>query len=263
MKKTLRIGNGIALGSTVFINYLSNTGAMNGETIGSISDGLRSLFTPAGYAFSIWGLIYLLLLGFAIYQGRGLFTKVENDHFIEKIGYWFILSCIANCCWVFAWMYGFTGLSIIAMFALLISLLKIIVNNDMELWDAPLSTILFLWWPFVIYAGWITVASIANVAAYLVKIDWSGWGISPSTWTLFMIGIATGVNLIVIWKRNLREFAAVGVWALVAIAMANWESNPAIKTAALIAAALLGLGILTHAIKNYKTNPLVKLIRKS
>ncbi|GAB5401025.1 MAG: hypothetical protein Aureis2KO_26100 [Aureisphaera sp.] len=263
MKKTLQIANGLAFGSTIFINYLSNTGVMNGETIGSISDGLNSLFTPAGYAFAIWGLIYLLLLGFAIYQGRSLFIRVENDDFVLKIGFWFLISCVANCCWVFTWMYGYTGLSIIAMFLLLVSLLKIILHNDMELWDAPLRTILFLWWPFVIYAGWITVASIANVSAYLVKINWSGWGISPTLWTVFMIGIATSVNTILIWKRNLREFAAVGVWALFAIAVANWDAEQAVKTTALIAAVFLSVNIVIHAAKNYKTNPIVKLVRNN
>ena len=72
MKKILQIGNGIAFVSVVFINYFSNTGLLNNTTIGEISKDLNSLFTPAGYAFSIWGLIYLLLLGFAIYQGRSL-----------------------------------------------------------------------------------------------------------------------------------------------------------------------------------------------
>jgi len=66
MKKALQILNCIAFISTVFINYLSNTGVLNNTTIGKISRGLNSLFTPAGYAFSIWGLIYLLFLGFVI-----------------------------------------------------------------------------------------------------------------------------------------------------------------------------------------------------
>lgn len=258
MKKTLQIGNGIALGSTLFMNYLSNTGAMNGETIGSISDGLRSLFTPAGYAFAIWGLIYLLLLGFAIYQGRSLFKKDLNTDFVLTIGPWFIISCIANCAWILTWMYEFTGLSILAMFLLLFSLLKIVVKNDMELWDAPIPVIIFLWWPFVVYAGWITVASIANISAYLVKIQWSGWGISEVTWTLFLVGIATAVNLIVTWTRNMREFALVGAWALGAIAVANWDSQEIIQWTCLIAAAILVGSALIHALKNYKTNPINK-----
>ena len=202
MKKMLQILNGIALISTVFINYLSNTGALNNTTIGEVSKDLNNLFTPASYAFAIWGVIYLLLFGFIFYQGRSLFVKVRDDDFINKIGIWFIVSCIANSAWVFCWIYGYTGLSCICIFLLLFSLLKIVCNNNMEIWDAPFSVILFLWWPFVIYSGWVTVASIANLSAYLVKIGWNGFGISDMIWTLIMILIATIINLMVIWKRN-------------------------------------------------------------
>ena len=118
MKKTLQISNGIALVSTIFINYLSNTGKMNNTTIGEVSKEFTSLFTPAGYAFSIWGFIYLLLLGFIIYQGRSLFVRVKNDDFIVKTGWWFVISCIANSAWVFAWLYGYTGISCLFIFLL-------------------------------------------------------------------------------------------------------------------------------------------------
>jgi len=136
MKKILQICNGIALVSTIFINYLSNTGTINNTTIGELSDGLNTLFTPAGYVFAIWGFIYLLLLGFIVYQGRSLFVKVRDDDFVLKIGWWFVVSCIANSAWVFAWLYGYTGLSCVFIFLLLIALLKIVMNNSMELWDA-------------------------------------------------------------------------------------------------------------------------------
>ena len=265
MKKTLQISNGIAFGSTVFLNYLSNTGIVNGSNIGEVSRELNNLFTPAGFAFAIWGLIYLLLFGFAIYQGRSLWKKDAEDDFVLKTGWWFVISCFANCAWIFAWLYGVIGLSMIFMLLLLLSLLKIVLNNRMELWDAPLSTIAFLWWPFVIYSGWITVATVANAAAYLTKIQWDGWGISETTWTLIMIGIAGLINLAVTWRRNMREFALVGAWALYAIAVANWDTNETIKNVALVTAGILILSSTIHAIKNFRTNPFYKLLinRKS
>ncbi|MFT6868999.1 MAG: hypothetical protein ACJAYY_002739 [Paraglaciecola sp.] len=250
MKKILQIGNGIAFVSVVFINYLSNTGLLNNTTIGEISRDLNSLFTPAGYAFSIWGLIYLLLTGFAIYQGRSLFVKVRNDDFVEKTGTWFIISCVANAAWIFCWLYEYTGLSCIFIFLLLFSLLKIVWNNKMELWDAPFSVILFLWWPFVIYSGWVTVASIANVSSYLVKIGWNGFGISPEIWTLIMIAIATALNLTITWKRNMREFALVGAWALIAIGVANNRNSSLIAYVAFFTAAILIVSSALHAFKN-------------
>lgn len=258
MKKLLQILNGIAFVSVIFINYLSNTGAMDGKTIGGVSDNIKSLFTPAGYAFSIWGIIYLLLLGFVIYQGRSLFVKVKNDDFVLKIGFWFIVSCIANSAWVFCWIYGYTGLSCICIFILLISLLKIVVNNKMELFDASKSTIVFLWWPFVIYSGWVTVASIANVSSYLVKIDWNGFGISAEVWTIIMIAIATIINIIVIYKRNMREFALVGTWALIAIGAANYDNYITVANNAFIAAGILFVLAAYHGFKNRKSNPFIK-----
>lgn len=258
MKKILQIGNGIAFVSVVFINYLSNTGLLNNTTIGEISRDLNSLFTPAGYAFSIWGLIYLLLLGFAVYQGRSLFVKVKNDDFVEKTGFWFILSCIANAAWIFCWLYEYTGVSCIFIFLLLFSLLKIIENNKMKLWDAPFSVILFLWWPFVIYSGWVTVASIANVSSYLVKIGWNGFGISAEIWTLIMIVIATAINLSITWKRNMKEFAFVGAWALIAIGVANNNDNNMIANLAFFTAAVLIISSALHAFKNRSKNAIKK-----
>ncbi|WP_204346457.1 tryptophan-rich sensory protein [Psychroserpens algicola] len=259
MKTLLQILNGIALIVTVIINYLSNTGIMNNTTIGEVSRDLKTLFTPAGYAFSIWGIIYFLLLGFVVYQSRSLFVKVRDDAFILKVGWWFIISCIANSFWVVSWIYGYTGWSCIFICILLIALLKIVWNNSMELWDAPISVITFLWWPFVIYSGWVTVASIANVSAFLVSIQWNGFGISPEIWTIIMIVIATLINMMITWKRNMREFALVGAWALVAIGIANSTAEIEIAYIAFAAAGLLTLSSIIHGAKNKDTNPLIKL----
>ena len=259
MKKVLQISNGIALVSTLIINYLSNTGAINNTTIGEVSNNWHSLFTPAGYAFAIWGFIYLLLLFFIFYQGRSLFVKVRDDEFVLRIGWWFLISCVANAGWVFLWIYGYTGLSCIFIFLLLFSLLKIVMNNAMELWDAPISVIFFLWWPFVFYSGWVTVASIANVSSYLIKLGWDGFEMSEEAWTIFMIIVALLINLAVTWTRNMREFALVGAWALIAIAYANVNEVITIVYIASIAAFILIVSSFAHAFKNRATSPIEKL----
>ncbi|WP_452223938.1 tryptophan-rich sensory protein [Lacinutrix chionoecetis] len=258
MKKTLQIANGFAFVCVIVMNYLSNTGLLNNTTIGEVSKTYNTLFTPAGYAFSIWGLIYLLLLGFVVYQGRSLFVNVRDDQFILKTGLWFIVSCIANCLWIVTWIYGYTVLSSVFIFIILFSLLQIVLKNNMELFDAPISVIAFLWWPFVIYSGWITVASIANVSAVLVKYNWDGFGISATVWTVLLIGIATVINLLVTWKRNMREFALVGAWALFAIYVANSDVNTTVAYTAMVAAIILFLSSTFHAFKNRKTNPAIK-----
>jgi hypothetical protein len=231
---------------------------MNNTTIGKVSNDYRSLFTPAGYTFAIWGIIYLLLFGFAIYQGRSLVKEVKNDDFVLKTGWWFVLSCLFNSLWVFAWIYEYTGLSCVLIFLLLISLLKIVINNRMELDDKPFPIIAFVWWPFVIYSGWVTVASIANVSTYLIKIRWDGYGISELTWTISLIIVAVIINLVVTWKRNMREFAVIGVWALVGIANANSITNEVVTAIAFVGAAILLISVAMHGYKNRATNPFEK-----
>ena len=260
MKKTLQILNLIAFTVTIYFNYASSAGVFNNKTQADISATYQTLFTPAGYAFAIWGLIYLLLFGFIIYQSRSLFVKVRDDLFILKTGWWFILSCIANSVWCYLFVTDYIGLSVLVIFFLLFCLLKIVVKNSMELWDAPISVITFLWWPFVIYSGWLAVACIANVAAYLVKIGWDGFGISQVIWTCILIVIATVINLLITWKRNMREFALVGAWALVAIAVANWNTQETVKYIALISAGMLVLSSSIHAFINRDTNPAIKCL---
>ncbi|QDO92972.1 tryptophan-rich sensory protein [Formosa sediminum] len=259
MKTQLQIANAFSFTGMVILNYLSNTGILNNTTIGEVSKHYTTLFTPASYAFTIWGIIYLLVLGFIIYQGRGLFTTVRDDDFVLQTGWWFVLSCIANCLWIVAWIYEYTLLSSVFIFVLLFALIQIVLKNKMELYDAPISVIAFLWWPFVMYSGWITVASIANVSAVLVKYNWDGFGLSPTFWALSVIAIATAINLIVTWTRNMREFALVGAWALVAIYVANTNTNAIVANTALGAAILLVLSSLYHGYKHRETNPISKL----
>ena len=129
----------------------------------------------------------------------------------------------------------------------------------MERWDAPITTIAFVWWPICIYSGWIAVATIANIAAYFSKLGWSGNPLSEISWTIIMIGIATLLNLLMVWKRNMREFAFVGVWALFAIYIRHKETLENIAYSALIGSILLLAAILVHGYKNRHTNPFEKL----
>src|SRR5699024_2878392 len=238
-KKKLQIANIISLIAVIIINYLSVTGMFNGTTIGEVSAQYQSYVTPAGYAFSIWSLIYLGLTAFVIFQGRSLSGKKPNNDIAVQIGWWFVLSSIANGLWVLTWVYELTGLSVLMMLLLLYSLLQIIINTNMEIEDASLRKIAFVWWPISLYSGWITVALIANISAYLTKFGWNGWGISETGWAIIMILVAGLINLLVTWIRNMREFALVGVWALAAVAVANWGSVPFVAYTALTVAAIL------------------------
>ena len=251
MKKKLQIANGIALVFTIIFNYLSNTGIFNGKTIANVSNQYQNLFTPAGYAFSIWGFIYLLLIGFVFYTGRSLFkpSKNDDDGFVEKIGWWFVVSCIANCAWILTWLYGFTGLSVIVLLVAFISLLMIVL--EALKYNASSAQKWFINFPFQIYAGWVSVALIAATAAWLTKIGWNGLGISEITWTIILMIIASVIHLFMTWKKNAPVFAFVAVWALVAIAVANKEVSQEIYFTALIAAVIV---FLSSCLKIYKAH---------
>lgn len=138
------------------------------------------------------------------------------------------------------------------MVALLIALLKVILNTRMELDHHPLKKYLFIFWAFAIYAGWVSVALIANIAAWLTKINWGGWGLSEVTWTIIMIAVAGLINVLLITSRNLREFGAVGIWALIAIAFANGNDQgaAAVVYACYIAAFVILVFIIVNVVKN-------------
>jgi hypothetical protein len=250
MKKVLQIANGFFFIITVIINYLSNTGIFNNNTMASVSARYQNLFTPAGYAFSIWGLIYLGVFAFIIYQARSLFQKNTSNEIVVKTGWWFVLSCIANCSWVLAWLYEYTGLSVLIMLVLLVCLLSIVINANKMRTDTSVRA--FVVWPFSVYTGWICVALVANIAAWLTKIQWDGLGIAETSWAIIMICVAGAVLLFVALNRAMPGFSLVGVWALVAISVADWNKAPLVAQAALVVSIILLISVVLQSIKNYK-----------
>lgn len=254
MRKTLQISNIIALIITIIINYLSNTGVFNRSTMASVSAEYQNYFTPAGYTFSIWGLIYIGLIAFVIYQSKGLFKKAEIPSVVLEIGWLFVISCAANCLWILAWLYEYTGTSVLIMILLLFSLMRIVISTRMELDQVPFKKIVFVWWPFSLYVGWITVALLANITAYLAKMQWDGFGISGISWTILIICIAGIVNVFLTWGRNMREAAIAAAWGLIGVAVANTNSFPSIVYTAVAVAILLLISSVVHAIKNVDEN---------
>ncbi len=245
MIRTLKWSNGIALLITITVNYLSNTGMINNMTVGEVSANYQNYFTPAGYAFSIWGFIYLLLLGFVIYQWRGTLNDKTIDTDIERIGWWFVISCLANCGWLIAWLYEYTGISVLLILTLLLTLLGIIVRLNINNKTVSLQKRVFITWPFSVYAGWVTVAVIANMAAWLTSTSWNRWNIAETNWTIIMIAVAMLINLFMVVRRNMYVYALSGIWALIAIANRN-EAGPIVRASFITAAALLAVCIIHY-----------------
>ncbi|MCM5662014.1 tryptophan-rich sensory protein [Galbibacter mesophilus] len=257
--KRLAILNTSSVIAVILVNYISQAFRLNGTTIGEVSSQYENLFTPAGYAFSIWGIVYLGLIAFVAFQIRRAFFSKKASEFIQKMGYNFAIANIANALWVIAFHYDFILTSVFLMLIILYSLLKIVLSNNMEKWDAPIEIIAFVWWPICIYSGWIAVATIANIAAFLTKIGFDGGGLSEVSWTFLMIVIATILNILMIFKRNMREFALVGVWALVAIYVRHQETQENIAFVALGGAAVIAIYVMLHGFRNRATSPFVKL----
>lgn len=245
----LLIFNTATLLYALVMNGLSNSSAFNGKSVGEISDKYETLFAPAGYAFSIWGLIYLLLILFVGHQWYQ-WLKQRNDTELMQTGIWFALGNIANGTWIIAWLGESMGASLLLMGVLLVSLIVITIELRLEIWNAPKRIIVFVWWPIAIYLGWIIVASVANTAALLVGMGWEGSFLSAKTWTIVMIFAATLIYLLLIYYRNLREAALVGIWALIAIAVKHGQTNPSLVAVAIAASGILLIAIVVHAFQN-------------
>jgi hypothetical protein len=174
---SLSILNLLGFLGTVVVNGLANALPLNNKTTGELSDLYPNLFVPAGLTFAIWGLIYVLLAIFVIYQ---LIPSVRRDaqkvDFVQRIGLLFFISSIANIGWIFAWHYEIVPLSLVLMLILLGYLIAIYLRLNIGKSEATKSEKYLVHLPFSVYLGWITIATIANVTALLVDINWNTWG---------------------------------------------------------------------------------------
>lgn len=213
---------------TVAVNSLAgSTKLLNGKTSGEISDQYSTLITPAGYTFSIWSIIYTLLLIFAAYQAL---PRNREKSFLRQVGFLFALSGVMNVLWLFLWHYDLLSLSIVLMFALLATLIAIYLRLDIGRADVSLVEKMCVHLPFSVYLGWITVASIANVAVALTAIGWDGGGIDPLTWAVLVIVVALLITLAVVATRKDAAYGLVIVWALAGILVKQIENQTIVLT---------------------------------
>ena len=154
---------------TITINGLANALPLNGLTTGEISDSFETYFVPAGYVFSIWGLIYIGLIAFAIYQA--LPAQRENQR-LARIGWWVVVGNLANAAWIFFWHYQIFALTVVAMVTLLVSLLFTYIGLRSDEDNIQPAERWFAQVPFSIYLGWISVATIANISDVLYFFNW-------------------------------------------------------------------------------------------
>jgi hypothetical protein len=202
--------------ATIVINGLANALPLNDLTTGEISDRFEVYFVPAGYVFSIWGVIYLGLIAFAIYQAL---PAQANNPRLQRIRTPFLITSLANIAWLFLWHYERFGATIVAMAALLVSLAVIYVRLEIGRSRVDRVEKYMVRVPFSIYLGWVSVATIANATSLLDYLGWGGWGLDPQVWAAIMIGVTTLLGIIMAVDRYDGAFILVLSWALVGIAV--------------------------------------------
>lgn len=223
----------------VTVNALANILPINGQTTGEISNQLEVLFTPAGYVFSIWGVIYFLLAYWLVTQ---LMPQARNDPAYIKVRWLFVISCALNVAWILCWHYEWFGLSVIVMLCLLLTLIFIYLALDAK-GERYIRKL-----PFSVYLAWISVATVANISYYLTSVNWDGWALSPENWTIIMMLIATLLASIFLWRHADIAYAVVFIWALVGIGVANLSGSNEVYLTAFAFAGLLAVQSLMIAI---------------
>ena len=237
--------NIIAFIVTIIINGLAgSTTTIGGQLTAQVSDENPTLITPAGYVFSIWGIIYLLLAIFIIYQAL---PKNKTQPFQKQISFLFILSCIANIAWLFAWQYEQLPISVALMLVILASLIAIYQRLGIGKTKTSIKEKLAVHLPFSVYLGWITIATIANISATLVNVGWDGAGIDATTWAIVIVAVAVLITILSLAIRKDIAYALVIVWALIGIA-AKQIQNQTIVTLTQTSAIIIAIAIVVTVI---------------
>ncbi len=232
----------------IVMNYLSQAVPFGGQTNGQVSDKYHTDFTPAGYAFSIWGVIYLGLAAFAVYQA--LPSQRENPRF-RSVGLLVVLNALLNCLWLVAFQNEFFITSVLIILGMTFTALGINLGLRLGARETPQDEALVkpvsaaeTWIarvPFAIYFGWLTVATIANVSVWLLADGWSGWGLSAQTWAEVMIVAGLLIGVFTFIRIRSYAYLLVFVWAFAAIAAEQQgnDSVPMVAGAAVVGALIV------------------------
>jgi len=243
--KILKPANIVFYVLTIIVNSLAGgTTLIGGKLTAAVSDANPTLVTPAGYVFSIWSIIYILLGAFVIYQAL---PSRSSRGFTERIGWLFVLSSIINIVWLFLWQFEYLTVSVVFMFLLLASLIAIYVRLGIGKTKVGLDDRLAVHLPFSVYLGWITVATIANVAAALVWLNWDGAGISAEIWAILVVAVALVITALMLFTRKDIAYSLVIIWALVGIAVKQ-SGNQTIVLVAEVSAVIVAVMLIATII---------------
>jgi len=165
------VNTGVLLG-VLWANGMAGAGTISGESIGVIANRYRSAFLPADYVFGIWGLIYLSLAAFTLYQAL---PSQRSNPTIERLGASWAVNGILNVAWIVTFSFSRFGLALVLMVALLVNLIWIHERVGFDRKDLSLRDRVLVAYPFGLYLAWICVALIANTFQLLTYLSWGGW----------------------------------------------------------------------------------------
>jgi hypothetical protein len=190
--------------------------------IGTTSTSTRPLIVPKGFAFSIWGLIYTGLIAFPIYQ----FIKKKEHPKWCSLRVWYSLNVVLNGLWLVCASYDWLWITVIIILMMLFSLIKI----DHQIRTMKNEGVEINYWiesfVFSIYFGWVTLATVLNIAAALKFYDWDAWGIPELYWSLIILSITVVIIIKLFRSYHDQAFMTVGIWAFFALALRHWERLP-------------------------------------
>lgn len=242
---TFQIANVAAIVLALAINFLANWLPLNGVNTGQVADSYPNLFTPPGYVFAIWGIIYTLAMVFAAYQVR---TSQRSEGYLASIGWLYLISGVINVAWIFVFHYSYGApilylVSTVLLLLLLVDLLLIYRKLDIGGVGVSRGVKFAVHAPMSIYVGWISVASIAGLASAL-NVAFPGIpDATQATVTAAMLVVAFALASIMLWLRRDAIFALVVIWAVYGIAVKQ-VATPIINLTALAVVGLVILGIL-------------------
>ncbi len=226
-----------AIGLAIIWNYLTNSFPPTGVTIAKLSSTVFAnvKIIPANYTFAIWGVIYVGLIAFGFYQLD--YRRADNAP-LQQTRPWIVLASILQCAWILLFLYQQMVLSSVVMLGIVWALIK--CYRSLHSSQPNLRRSYPTWVPsvFSIYLGWISVATIVNIASTLDSFGWQGAPLAPSLWTLIMMAISVGLASILLYIYADRAFGGVIIWAMGGITIANLD-DPAIVIGGLLAISIL------------------------
>jgi translocator protein len=231
MQRTLRDwgGNLMAFAILILLNVLSNALPINGQTMPEISAKYPSLFTPAGFTFSIWGVIYLALLIFVVWQAL---PAQRSSAKLAGISKYFQINCLMNAIWIVAWHFDLLPLSLVVMLVILATLILIYRELISSIDTAPFVEHIVLYLPFSLYTGWITLATIANASVLQNANGWDNVWLTAVQWTLLKLAVAGAIGATMVLRRRDIPFALVVAWAAYGISVKQ-SATPEVAGAAI------------------------------